>query len=125
MGVADGARITAAEVHRADVFWRLHRDEILRAAPGAVRADPIDPGRITAPTLIIQGEKDRFVPRADAETWAQDVRGAELLLLAGLGHTPHEEAPAPTADAVRDFLVKHGIAGAREAPAGGGLAGGE
>lgn len=125
MGVADGSRITSAEVHRVDVFWRLHRGEILRAAPAAMGADPIEPARITAPTLILQGEKDRLVPRADADLWARSVQRAQLVLLSGLGHTPHEEAPAATAAAVRDFLVKHHLANAASDPANGGLAGGE
>jgi pimeloyl-ACP methyl ester carboxylesterase len=43
-------------------------------------------GRITAPTRVMHGEADPLVPVAAAHDLAAKVRGAELDLIAGMGH---------------------------------------
>ncbi|MBM4299157.1 MAG: alpha/beta hydrolase, partial [Deltaproteobacteria bacterium] len=63
--------------------------------------------RITAPALVIWGEKDRFVPRSHGETYAKlTPNGGELKIIPGAGHSAHVERPAETAQLVADFLSK-------------------
>lgn len=111
VGGGKGAPVTDAAVHRADVFWRLHRGEILRAAAPSATAEHEDVSRITAPVLIMQGGEDKLVPRAAAEAWKAALPNAQLMLLPGLGHTPHEEDPTRTAGDVRHFLRANGLGG--------------
>lgn len=103
-GVADPGKITDADVRRTDLFWRLHRAELL-AGFSALRSDPQPSlSTITAPTLVIQGGEDRLVPRAAADALVAGISGAQLKLYPGLGHTPHQEDSAATAADVRVFL---------------------
>lgn len=111
VGGGKGAPVTDAAVHRADVFWRLHRREILHAAAPGAAAPRFDAARITAPVLIMQGAEDKLVPRTAAEAWAAALPHAQLMILPGLGHTPHEEDPARTAEDVRVFLRGNGLGG--------------
>jgi pimeloyl-ACP methyl ester carboxylesterase len=63
--------------------------------------------RITAPALIIWGEKDNFVPRSHGETYAKLIpNSSELKIIAGAGHSAHVEKPEETAKLVVDFLGK-------------------
>jgi pimeloyl-ACP methyl ester carboxylesterase len=49
--------------------------------------------RITAPTLIIGGERDRIVPVAHVEAFHQRIRGSQLTVVPGAGHAlPIERA---------------------------------
>ncbi|MHC2991364.1 hypothetical protein OB13_07140 [Pontibacter sp. HJ8] len=58
--------------------------------------------RIQAPTLILWGEADAWVPVRDATRFLQGIKGAQLKLYPGAGHIPMEELPQETAqDAVR------------------------
>ena len=63
--------------------------------------------RITAPTLVIWGEKDSFVPRSHGETYAKLIpNSGELKIISGAGHSAHVEKPDETAKLVVDFLAK-------------------
>jgi 3-oxoadipate enol-lactonase len=42
--------------------------------------------QVTAPTLIITGDKDRVVPHANSEVLARSIPGAKLIVLPGAGH---------------------------------------
>jgi pimeloyl-ACP methyl ester carboxylesterase len=55
---------------------------------------------VTAPALVIVGERDRLTPPADVERLARALGGARMVRLPGVGHFPHIEAPAATLDAV-------------------------
>jgi pimeloyl-ACP methyl ester carboxylesterase len=57
-------------------------------------------GRVTAPTLVVWGERDRLVsPRLARRTRAA-IRGSRLLMLPGVGHVAQIEAPEAVARAV-------------------------
>ncbi|MDX2235879.1 MAG: alpha/beta hydrolase [Hyphomonadaceae bacterium] len=103
-GVADPRGVRDEDVRRADLFWRLHRAELLSGfqAMAAVTRPPLS--AITAPTLVIQGGQDRLVPRAAADALVAGIGGAVLKVYPALGHTPHQEDPAATAADVRAFL---------------------
>jgi 2-succinyl-6-hydroxy-2,4-cyclohexadiene-1-carboxylate synthase len=76
----------------------------LRAA-GQGAMEPLDGrlGDVTAPTLVIGGTLDT-VGRPRAEQVAARIPGARLVLLDGVGHTPHLEAPAAFRRLVLDFI---------------------
>lgn len=63
--------------------------------------------KVTAPTLILWGGKDRLIPPPHAEQFHRDLPGSELVRFDALGHVPHEEDPAATVAALRDFLARH------------------
>ncbi len=68
---------------------------------------PGDISRIKAlklPVLILWGARDRLIPLADGQAFAQDIAGAKLVVFEDLGHVPHEEDPARTVRAVQAFL---------------------
>jgi pimeloyl-ACP methyl ester carboxylesterase len=60
---------------------------------------------ITAPTLLIQGDKDQYGTKAQIESIANVVvGGCETLMLPGVGHAPHIESPDSTRSAIVGFL---------------------
>jgi len=62
--------------------------------------------RISAPTLVIWGEKDQFVPLSHGERFARTIPGAaNLRIVPGAGHSVHVEQPDVTARLVSDFLA--------------------
>jgi pimeloyl-ACP methyl ester carboxylesterase len=61
--------------------------------------------RITAPVLIMQGEDDRYGTPHQVEAIARGLAGPHrTLLLPGVGHAPHLEAPDTVVDAVASFV---------------------
>jgi pimeloyl-ACP methyl ester carboxylesterase len=64
--------------------------------PGIVRS-------VRAPTLILWGRYDAWIPVRDAARFAADIPGARVALLQA-GHMPQEERPAETAALLEDFL---------------------
>lgn len=61
--------------------------------------------RIAAPTLLIWGERDALVPRADQDALLAGIRGARLVTHAGGGHAPHWEDPARVAAEIAEFAA--------------------
>ncbi|WP_231741659.1 alpha/beta fold hydrolase [Paucibacter sp. KCTC 42545] len=57
------------------------------------------------PTLILWGEQDRLIPPRFAQDFVQDIPGARLALLPGLGHTPQQEDPQASLAPVLSFLT--------------------
>jgi pimeloyl-ACP methyl ester carboxylesterase len=60
---------------------------------------------LSMPTLLIWGKEDRLIPPHIGELMDQDIPDSDLVMLDGVGHVPHEEAPEKTLAAVRAFLV--------------------
>jgi pimeloyl-ACP methyl ester carboxylesterase len=98
-----------------DALVTRYRDMLL--APGVrqaildrvKQARLVDPApllaRITAPTLLIWGEKDAMVPFSNADDYLRDIKGAQLARFPAGGHLLMEEAPLETANAMRAFLL--------------------
>ncbi len=94
-------------------LFARYRDMML--APGVRRAivarmgqqvlvDPVPLlGRITAPTLLLWGEKDRMIPFRNSADYLKAIPHSTLEPLPDVGHLPQEEAPATVA-IVRAFL---------------------
>lgn len=63
--------------------------------------------RISAPTLVLWGGEDRFIPPAHGERYAARIRGATLQLIPACGHLPVIERPDAFVTAVQAFLARH------------------
>ncbi len=50
-------------------------------------------GKIAVPTLLIWGDRDAFVPRAEQDALIRAIAGSRLVVYAGTGHSPHWEEP--------------------------------
>ena len=69
------------------------------------RADSLDLlPQIQVPTLVIVGEEDGITPLTAAQTMAQNIRGAKLVVIPQAGHLSNIEQPEIFNGAVRDFV---------------------
>lgn len=59
--------------------------------------------RITAPTLIVWGEQDRFISQSYAEIFRSNIKGAEVVKIPDSGHLIGLESPEPYASALIGF----------------------
>lgn len=82
------------------------RKALLARMQQAVLLDPLPLlARIQAPTLLLWGEKDAFIPVSNAERFARAMPHCTLVTLPGVGHVPQEEAEAAALALVRKFLL--------------------
>jgi non-heme chloroperoxidase len=65
--------------------------------------------RIDVPTLLVWGDRDAYVPRADQDTLREAIPGSRLLVYEGTGHTPHWEEPARFVADLVAFVEQLGI----------------
>ncbi|MDH0097081.1 alpha/beta fold hydrolase [Pseudomonas sp. GD04158] len=63
-------------------------------------------GELQLPTLIIWGGRDRLIPPDNAEHFAADIAGSQLVLFDDLGHVPQEEDPQRTVAVLLAFLAR-------------------
>ena len=68
--------------------------------------DVAELGRITAPTLLVWGDADQLVGRDMQEMLVERIRGAELLVYHGVGHTPRWEDPTRFAGDIATFVER-------------------
>ncbi|PRZ38557.1 pimeloyl-ACP methyl ester carboxylesterase [Antricoccus suffuscus] len=91
--------------------WSMHAfTESLRAiAATVVRRAGRTPWRlaaqITAPTLVVWGDRDKLVPARLAERCARTVQDGRLLMLSGVGHTAQLEMPEEAARAMLEMMI--------------------
>ena len=78
--------------------WKATMEGLLEATP----ANETD--AISAPTLIVWGDRDDFVPRSDQERLAARIPGSRLLVYRGAGHVVHWEAPERVAADITRFV---------------------
>ncbi|MBV8718596.1 MAG: alpha/beta fold hydrolase [Chloroflexi bacterium] len=67
-------------------------------------------GEITAPTLVVVGERDVPRLRETSDELARGIPGARLLVLPGAGHMANMEAPQAFNTAVLNFLASQVVA---------------
>jgi pimeloyl-ACP methyl ester carboxylesterase len=83
--------------------WR----RLLDAVVADIEAQPLLTAqqlrRIDAPTLVVAGDRDPFVPVAQADALARQVRDGRLLVLPGVGHDALVDRPALLYAALDDF----------------------
>ncbi|MDN3352156.1 3-oxoadipate enol-lactonase [Actinomadura sp. DC4] len=63
-------------------------------------------GRVLAPTLVIAGAEDVATPLDHAETLAQGIPGAELVVVPAAGHLANLERPEPVTHAMLRHLER-------------------
>lgn len=74
----------------------------LESRPGAVQESL--PG-IEAPTLVIWGREDTWIPLAHADLFVEAIPGARKAVLDDCGHVPQEEKPGEVGDLLGEFLA--------------------
>jgi pimeloyl-ACP methyl ester carboxylesterase len=105
--MGDPARITEAMVDR---YFELtlrtgNRGALVQRARHWRADDGVDHVTgVQVPTLILWGGRDRVIPPANAQRFAADIPGSQLVMFDTLGHIPQEEDPAATVLPVRRFL---------------------
>ena len=72
-------------------------DEQPRRVPEALHS-------VAAPTLVVWGAEDTWIPRAQGERIASAVTGARLVVIPSCGHMPQEEKPAELVRLLLEFL---------------------
>jgi pimeloyl-ACP methyl ester carboxylesterase len=83
------------------------RAAMLSVLEQAILADPVPQlARITAPVLLLWGDKDRMIPVGHAQDYLKALPKARLVTLPDLGHVPHEEAPEITIQSLKTFLAE-------------------
>jgi len=102
--------VTEAAVDR---YWELLRYPGNRRATLKRFGYPYDPlseaeiAGVKTPTLILWGEEDRLIP-VEAGRWlARTLPNNRLVTYPGIGHLPHEEAPAATLGALQAWLAQY------------------
>ncbi|MBG6225403.1 pimeloyl-ACP methyl ester carboxylesterase [Arthrobacter sp. CAN_A2] len=99
------------EEYRAAVVASLKRKPYGKAFSLTTRQTDHDPaeaklGSVTAPTMVIMGEKDPdFKDPASEARFIGDALQAEVVMVAEAGHYPQAQQPAVTSDAVLRFLT--------------------
>jgi pimeloyl-ACP methyl ester carboxylesterase len=68
--------------------WKATLEGLLEAAPATETAT------ITAPTLILWGDRDGFLPRSDQEALAAASAGSRLVVYEDTGHATGERVAA-------------------------------
>jgi pimeloyl-ACP methyl ester carboxylesterase len=68
--------------------------------------DMLEVERIAVPTLLVWGDADPIVTREMQNILARSLRGAELRIYEGVGHTPRWEDPARFAHDVAAFVER-------------------
>ena len=89
--------LTLREGNRAALRTRF--GQLVRDDPSALLR------KLTMPTLILWGARDRLILPADGERFARAIAGSRQVTFDDLGHVPHEEDPARTVAEVKRFLA--------------------
>jgi pimeloyl-ACP methyl ester carboxylesterase len=103
----DPALVTPALIDRYVAFARApgHKDILLGIERGPEdEATAVALGKITTPTLVMVGAKDRLIPPGDGRRFADAIPGARLVEFADAGHVPMEQIPDRSAEAVTTYL---------------------
>jgi pimeloyl-ACP methyl ester carboxylesterase len=100
----------------SDDVLNRYRDMML--APGVraamlSRMEQVDPRppepmlrQITAPVLLLWGERDAMIPFSNARDYAKAIPDSRIVSFPDLGHVPMEEAPARSLAPVLAFLAE-------------------
>jgi len=87
-----------------DAFVRQSSRPAQRAYLGGTEVTDVtaDLPRVTAPTTLVWGERDRLIPLSHGRRLRDGIAGAELIVLPGVGHLPQADAPDRVVAIVRD-----------------------
>jgi pimeloyl-ACP methyl ester carboxylesterase len=62
--------------------------------------------RVRAPTLVVWGREDGWIPLAHADRFTAALAGARKVVIDDCGHVPQEEKPEAVLAALREFLAR-------------------
>ena len=104
---ADPARVTEADVDQ--YYAPVPQPGFGRALRGVLREFRFDSlggrlARVQAPTLVLWGTADRWIPVRDGARFARELPRSELVVIERSGHNPHEESPDRVNQLLLDFL---------------------
>jgi pimeloyl-ACP methyl ester carboxylesterase len=101
----DLLREAAEQLRSAPDAAALRRD-LLRAERGVRWTDTeLDLDQVTCPTLIIWGDRDRYLPHRLLDRFADRLPDAEIHTLPGCGHSVHDDCPGRTYPLLDRFLA--------------------
>ena len=107
----DEVRYRSSTVWSTDAFVRSLRGLIAAYFPRGARSLWAQLARITAPTLVVWGDRDRLVDVALAPRVARTVPNGRLLINRGVGHVSQIEQPVVTSRAVVGLLQDAQVTG--------------
>lgn len=89
--------------------YQDRRDELIAIDADIATKDRLtdELQHITAPTLIIWGNKDRLLHVSAAPVWQSKIANSQVHIFDGIGHMPMVEIPAETAQVYRQFIAAH------------------
>lgn len=90
-----GNRKAAMEIFR--VLLKVNREE-LHTTPQRV-------AQLKVPTLLMWGDRDRWISPKHVPLWQRDVPGIQVKVYPGVGHIPMEEIPEQSAADAMRFLL--------------------
>ena len=109
MAYADPTRLSDATVTRYhDLMLAAgNRQAMIDRLHQTVLEDPVAMLQcVTAPTLIMWGERDKVIPFTNAADYLRLLPHATLAALPSAGHVPHEESPAESLQPLLTFLLE-------------------
>lgn len=62
-------------------------------------------GKVESDTLILWGERDRWLPASQGTELAERIPSATAQVLPGCGHNVHEDCPAQAVPLLTSFLT--------------------
>jgi pimeloyl-ACP methyl ester carboxylesterase len=87
-------------------FLASDRTGVFRAAGGVIDRQGCEglPGRITVPTLVLVGDDDTATPPEKSRVLQKGIRGSQLVIIPGGGHSLSIEEPEAVNEALRRFF---------------------
>ncbi len=82
----------------------IYHKTLTMMSASAMEERPLPFASISAPTLLMWGEVDPWIPVAIAERWKADIRNLKFISYPGVGHLPMEEIPYQTAQDAMAFM---------------------
>ena len=82
--------------------WRA---QFVATGPFLSAGAPVE--KIDVPVLVVHGDADRVVPLSNGRLLARRIRGAELVVVPGVGHVVPLESPDEFNRLVENFLARH------------------
>jgi pimeloyl-ACP methyl ester carboxylesterase len=104
---ADPAKVTESDIDQ--YYAPVPQPAFGRALRGVLREFRFDSlagrlGRVQAPTLVLWGTADRWIPVRDGARFARELPRSEFVVIDRSGHNAHEESPDRVNQLLLDFL---------------------
>jgi pimeloyl-ACP methyl ester carboxylesterase len=98
--------VTDAQVERFhDVAIRAgNRAAVLSIFKSGFKADYLKIKRVTAPTLILWGDKDKLIDVENVQSFKKDIKNSQSVIFPNVGHVPMEEVPHLVSREMLEFL---------------------